>query len=192
MISYRIIVVVGCLLAISAWVNAETNNSPSIGQGTIEISTLGSFAGITSTGSGANFIKASGSSITTLGLSLGYFATKYFEPEGGLYVQRASYSYWGESDSTTITVATGKLAFNYPVSASSVMPYAFGGVGLINSESDSEMLYTFGGGLKIPLAPFKLLAFRVEYSYTNSLEDGGTEGIHSIALAFSAFFKLKS
>lgn len=190
MLKWTLAVLVACFLTVATWsgVSAQADKSPLVSQGTFEISTIGSVMGGNLLGLGAGYMKAGDSSITTLGFSLGYFATNVIELEGTFGLMRTASEWFGETVSSTLTMTTGKFVFNFAGSGTSVIPYAFGGAGLIDAEDDSESIYTFGGGVKVPIKSIKRIGLRFEYSYTNSFEEDA-EGIHTISIAFSAFFK---
>lgn len=181
------------LLVTLSWANAlaeEASTPPLIQQGIIEVSTLGALMGSNILGLGASISKAEDEWMGTLGLSIGYFLTPFAEIEGSFGVMR---SWEGDFNSTT-SVGIGKLVLNYPQARGGiVVPYAFGGIGLMNlgissdfyDASESKTLATFGGGIKVPLVLLKKTALRAEYSYTRNLDIENS--IHSFSVGFSVF-----
>lgn len=190
------VIVTICVLTVSAWSNELTDapKPPLIQQGTVEISTLGLFIGSNVLGLG--LLKAEDDWMGTLGLSIGYFPLSFAELEGSVGAMKI----WNEDYSQTTTIGIGKLVLNYVTQrATTVIPYAFGGGGLIGTgferggsfvESETDALLTFGGGLKVPLVLVKQSALRVEYSYIKNLadEEEEREPVHAISIGFSVFF----
>ena len=193
----------GCLLVVSGWSNVvaeEAPKSPLIQQGSVEVSTLANYMGTNILGLGAGVYKEGEGKIGTLGLSVGYFALTYAEIEGSFGIMRM----WNGNSSSTYGSGMGKIVLNYVTRKSVTVPYVFGGGGLMyvgygtsrSSESETEKLITFGGGIKLPLAIVRQLALRIEYSYMKVLIDEeeesyyyeGPEPIHNVGIGFSAFF----
>ena len=134
--------------------------------------------------------------MSMLGLSIGYFAQSFVEFEGSLGLIRTSgEDHWLGDYSTLTIIGVGKFVLNYVTPGSSVIPYAFGGGGVVNervsygeeSESESESLFVFGGGVKLPMKVIRQLATRIEYSY-NRYDKEYSPATHVVSIGFSMFF----
>jgi opacity protein-like surface antigen len=169
--------------------STNASNGSLVKSGTIEFSTMSAFIGANLIGPGIGYLKIEGMSELMMSFDVGYFITPYTELEGSFGLMRTSVEFLDEKMSTTTSSFGGKFSLNLPTSGSPIIPYALVGIGLINSEDDSQSSLTFGGGLKIPMGVVEQLMARVEYLYNKSTEEG-SEGYHTVALGFSVLFNL--
>ena len=184
--------VVICLLGTSvlAETMVEGSKPPLIQQGTVEVSTLGSYLGTNMLGLGAGVFKAADDWIGTLGLSIGYFLHPLVELEGSFGYMRM----WDADYSQTVFTGIGKFVFNYVTPETTTVPYFFGGAGLIYmgvgsdwvNDAESDTLITFGGGVKVPLVLVRQSAVRIEYSYIKNPDE--EDPVHNVSIGFSVFF----
>ena len=180
----------GMLLAVDT---IAQNDSPLIKKGTVEISTIGTYLGTNILGLGAGIIKADDSWIGTLGMSIGYFPISLIGFEGSFGAIRS----WDDESSQMNSVVIGKLVFSLVTEkGNSVIPYAFGGIGFLNSRystdylgdmDSTDTLVNFGFGMKVPIKPLKRFAVRIEYSYMKDLDADYGNPLHGVSVGFSLF-----
>ena len=186
------------LLVILGWANAlaeEAPRLPLIQQGSVEVSTLGPMMGTNILGLGAGILKQEGNWMSMLGLSIGYFAQSFIEFEGSFgFIRSSGEANYGGDYSTLTIIGVGKFVLNYVIPEFPIIPYAFGGGGLVNervsydeeSLSESESLIVFGAGMKLPMKVIRRLATRIEYSY-NRYDREYSPVTHAVSIGFSLF-----